>query len=107
MVKAVGWFVGGLLISTVIVGVVMSARAQTPPENLAGVLAALENSGTLATIEFTETVPRLGKSVDIGLGDPQIATIGSDLVCFQQVAQSSQQITCVPYSNVLAVFYTD
>jgi hypothetical protein len=81
--------------------------AQTAPGVTMGeMLTTLNDDGTLFTIDFGSEVPRLGKSVDINAGNGlQINRIGADMLCFDTRNNNNTQITCVPFSNINAVFY--
>ena len=58
------------------------------------------------TVEFVEPIARIGKSVNIGPDeDLQINTIGADIVCFLEISINVNQVTCVPYNRVSAIFY--
>ncbi len=85
-----------------------TAQTATPP-NLSGLLLEqTQINPRPVTVDFVATVPRLGKSVDVGAGEPlQVAAALADAVCFRAPAESINQITCVPLTNISAVFYAE
>lgn len=85
-----------------------TAQTATPPTLSALLLEQTQANSRPVTVEFVATVPRLGKSVDVGAGEPlQIGAALADAICFRAVAQSITQITCVPLANISAVFYAE
>ncbi|MEO0562017.1 MAG: hypothetical protein AAF125_07885 [Chloroflexota bacterium] len=80
-------------------------------DTLQAILEANVASGEGFTVEFRQVVPRVGKSVDLG-GDGgqfglEVARVGSDVLCVVLPGTTNTQITCVPYSNISAVFYAE
>lgn len=87
-----------------------ATRAQnaTPPTLSALLLEQTQRNPRPLTVEFVTTVPRLGKSVDVGAGEPlQIGAALADAVCFRAPGESITQVTCVPLANISAVFYAE
>lgn len=96
-----------LIIGGVFISGMQPATAQNQAESIATLLEQLSDDGTLATVDFMQTVPRLGKSVDIGIGNVTVQQIGTDMVCFAQQSQNVKQVTCVPYTNISAIFFAE
>ena len=102
--------VGALLTAALWLAAPTPATAQnaTPPSLSALLLEQTQTNTRPVTVEFVTQVPRLGRSVDVGAGEPlQVASALSDAVCFRAVAESINQITCVPLTNISAVFYAE
>ena len=102
------------LAAVIVVGVVALGwwaaplAAQPQAETLGALLNELNSSGTLATIEFNDDVPRLGKSVDIGMGEAvQVERIGADIICFAVPGTAVKQVGGVPFSNIASVIYSE
>lgn len=83
--------------------------AQTPTNSLGELLLELDEAGTLATLEFDKPVARLGRSVDLGNDSDNITLerVGPDMACFGLRSNNVTQVSCVPYSNIIQVFYSE
>jgi hypothetical protein len=105
------WGAGAAVIVAVVAAVVIASgstdlRAQSSADTLASLLQDLDASGTRATLEFGQAVPRLGRSVDIGEGAVLVDRIGADIICFVIPGTTLDQISCVPFANVMSVIYS-
>lgn len=85
-----------------------SGQLVLPVNSLETLFGALEAQNTAATVEFTAPIARLGASVRIGTdGETQVQRVGADMVCFGVAGQSLTQVTCVPYTQIRAVLYSE
>ncbi len=105
----IAFAVGTLLTAALWLVAPILTTAQTTPPNLSALLLEQTQSNPRpVTVEFVTQVPRLGRSVDVGAGEPlEVAAALADAVCFRATAESINQVTCVPLTNISAVFYAE
>ncbi len=106
------WGVGTVIIFAVIATAIVASgnselRAQSSADSFGNLLRELEASNTRATIEFAQVAPRLGRTVDIGEGTVLVDRVGADMICFVVPGTTLDQITCVPFSNITSVIYSE
>jgi hypothetical protein len=86
----------------------LTTPAQDQPDTTQRLLEDLHATNTMFSIEFVYDVPRLGGGVDVGGGSAlQLHRAGTDVVCLRLPATSTTQVTCIPYSNVNAIFFAE
>lgn len=102
----------GAAVGLLVLGAVMAwggragpATAQVSGGTMQSMLMELDATRTRATVDFAQAVPRLGASVDVGEGLITFHRIGADMVCFLVPGNTANQVTCVPYTNVVGVIY--